>query len=154
MNLHIHTSHLGASGINVRPIERRGPGEERVLDEVVVESVHPTGHGRVLLTPDQALRLLGRLTQIDIALLHGALPVEFALKEATGATDGEPAWPIIRTTGRGTLECEEVVVADSAGIGVVHLSPGQVGELLHRLTTLTLDYLHENVFGGEDARIQ
>jgi hypothetical protein len=154
MNLHIHSSHLGPYGIDARPIERRGLSGERVLDEVVVESVHPSGHGRVVLTPDQTLRLLARLTQIDVSLLHGALPVEFALKEATAAVDGETAWAVIRTTGQGTVECEEVVVADGAGIGVVHLAPEQVGELLQRLTALTLDYLHENVFGGEDARIQ
>jgi hypothetical protein len=154
MNLHIRANHLGAYATDARPIERIGPYGEQVLDEVIVESVHPTGRGRVHLTPDQALALLGRLTQLDAAFFHGAPPIDFVIHEVTHTADGELAWPVVRTNGHGTLECEEVIVADGAGLGAVHLSPDQVRYLERRLTALTLAYLHENAWGGEDSRSQ
>ena len=115
---------------------------------MIVESVHPAGRGLVHLTPNEALALLGRLSQLDAAFFHGAPPADLVIHEVTRGADGELAWPVVRTNGRGTLACEEVVVADGAGLGTVHLAPDQVRDLAHRLTALALVYLHKNAWEG------
>jgi hypothetical protein len=40
------------------------------LEAVLVESVHPDGHGVVRLSPEQALAIRDRLEQITLAFLH------------------------------------------------------------------------------------
>jgi hypothetical protein len=41
-----------------------------VLDAVLIESVHPDGHGVVRLSPEQAIYIRDRLEQISISQLH------------------------------------------------------------------------------------
>ena len=37
---------------------------------------------------------------------------------------------------------------------VVHLDPAQIPGVAQHLESIVLDYLHENTWGGEDARTQ
>src|SRR5262245_4748509 len=104
MNLHVRRNHLDYSLIDARTVDRFGPYGERVLDEVIVESDHPSGHGLVHLTPDQALALLSRLTQLDAAFLHGTPRAELILQETRSANDGDVAWPVVRANGNGSVE--------------------------------------------------
>lgn len=121
---------------------------------MIVESVHPSGHGLVRLTPNQALALLSTLTQLDAAFLHGKPRAELILQETRSTNDGDVAWPVVRSNGDGSPELEEIVVAGGDKGATVHLSPDQVRDLEHRLVSLALIYLHENCWGGEDARAQ
>jgi hypothetical protein len=154
VNLHLHRNHLDAYQIDARPVDRYGPHGERVLDEVIVESIHPNGHGSVHLTPDQALVLLSRLTQLDAEFLHGTPQADLILTETRSGSEENLAWPVIRANATGPVELEEVIVAGGDRRARVHLSPEQVRDLERRLVSLALIYLHENYWGGEDARAQ
>ncbi len=61
---------LGRSGVEAWPLSRPGADGRPVLDVVLVESVHPDGHGVVRLSPEQALAIRDRLEQILLAYLH------------------------------------------------------------------------------------
>jgi hypothetical protein len=70
--------------------------------------------------------------------------------------NGAEAWPIAREAGGRRPVLEKVIVEGEipAGHGVVHLTPDQARYLRSRLTQITLAFLHENVWGGEDAHAQ
>jgi hypothetical protein len=53
-------------------------------------------------------------------------------------------------------DLEKVVIASDrpAGGGPIHLSPDQVLHVEERLTHITLAFLHDHGWGGEDARNQ
>ena len=61
---------LGTHGAEAWPIAREGTSSRPTLEKVVIESKHPDGHGVVHLSPDQALYIHSRLTQITLAFLH------------------------------------------------------------------------------------
>jgi hypothetical protein len=64
--------------------------------------------------------------------------------------------PVLRAEPGQPLVLEEVVVEirQVGGRAVVHLTPAQARAIEGRLTTIGIDYLHENSWGGEDARTQ
>ena len=74
----------------------------------------------------------------------------------TLASCGAEAWPVV---GEGALippDLEKVVVESDRpdGRASIHLSPEQVLCIEERLTHITLDFLHDKGWGGEDARSQ
>lgn len=158
----IHLTHR-TQGADARPIGRTVAGQQPVLQKVILESHDLDGHSVVHLSPDQALYVHSRLAVIIAAFLHGHqdrvehlatahLPddVEHHLRKC-----GARVWPISSENGTQQV-LEQVVVASDHpdGNGVIHLSPEQVSDVYHRLTRINLAYLHENTWGGEDARGQ
>ena len=164
MHLHIHTRRLGTSGAEAWPISREDTGYRPILEKVVVESDHPDGHGVVRLSPDQALYVHSRLSSIAMAFLHGRpacvehlgvdrLPEDHLYQLSRC---GAKVWPISGEADGLPPVLEKVVVESEHpdGHGLVHLSPDQARYVHGRLTHITLAFLHENVWGGEDARAQ
>jgi hypothetical protein len=155
---------LGTHGAEAWPISFEGPGARPILAKIIVESRHPDGHGIVHLSPDQALYAHSRLSHITMAFLHGRidrvehlgidhLPEDHLDKLSTC---GAKVWPISHE-GTDLPPVLEKVVVESAhpgGSGVIHLSPDQALYVHSRLTHITLAFLHENTWGGEDARSQ
>ena len=71
----------------------------------------------------------------------------------TDAVIRDPAW--LNWRFADSARDYSLVEGDGpAGHGVVHLTPDQARYLHDRLTQITLAFLHENVWGGEDARAQ
>jgi hypothetical protein len=166
MNIHaIHmpgAHRLGTHGAEARPISR-GTGLP-VLDKVVVESEHPDGRGLIHLSPDQALYVHSRLSHVTAAFLHGH-PEDVHRLGTDHLPDGPVhelrkcgarVWPIVHEAEGSPPALEQVVVESEHpdGHGTVHLSPEQARYLHGRLTHITLAFLHENAWGGEDARMQ
>lgn len=148
------------------PITLEEPGRPRGLVKVVVESDHPSGHGRVNLTVDQALYIHSRLTQIAAQYVHpdrSGTMREVPPEQANRSDDpfvrlgkyGAEAWPL-GDGGTGDRQMDLVLIESihPDGHGVVRLSPAQSIEVRDQLERISLDYLHENVWGGEDARVQ
>lgn len=65
-----HEDRMNPVGAKVWAIYRETEDQSPVLDQVVIESDHPDGHGLVRLTPEQARHIHDRLTQITLAFLH------------------------------------------------------------------------------------
>ena len=166
MNIHMpmHTRKLGAHEAEAWPISREDTGYRPILEKVVVESEHPDGHGVVRLSPDQALYVHSRLSGIAMAFLHGRPGGVEHLGVADLPDDhlyrlsrcGAKVWPISREADALPPVLEQVVVESEHpdGGGLIHLSPEQARYIHNRLTHITLAFLHENVWGGEDARAQ
>jgi hypothetical protein len=157
-------SKLHKNGAEAWPIAREANGHRPLLEKVIVESDHPDGHGAVHLTPDQALYVHSRLSHITMAFLHGHkepvrhlgidhLPDDHVYRMSRC---GAKVWPISHEGETLPPVLEKVVVEGDypAGHGVVHLTPDQALYLHSRLTQITLAFLHENTWGGEDARAQ
>jgi hypothetical protein len=66
------------------------------------------------------------------------------------------AWPISREdTGYGPISEKVVIESEHPDAhGDIRLAPDQARYIQCRLSHITLTFLHENVWGGEDARGQ
>ena len=146
------------------PISREGSGHRPMLEQVNIESNHPEGHGVVRLSPDQALYAHSRLSTIAMAYLHGhsrqidqlgipQLPDDHAAKLSKC---GAKVWPITHEDNGSPTTLVQVVIESEhpQGHGVIHLSPDQARYIHSRLSHITLAFLHDNLWGGEDARVQ
>jgi hypothetical protein len=160
-------SKLGTIKAAAWPVAAQGGGYHRMLIKVVVESDHPLGHARLHLSAEQGIFLHSRLTQIAAVYLHGDVadgsPPDLPdpslrpddLEVRLGRT-GVEAWPLCRA-GAGDRPVLDVVLVESVhpdGHGVVRLSPEQTLAVRDQLEQILLGYVHENVWGGEDARRQ
>ena len=164
MNIHMHARKLGTHGAEAWPISREDTGYRPILEKVVLESEHPDGHGVVRLSPDQALYVHGRLSSIAMAFLHGGqvcvehLGVDQLPEDHLDRLSrcGAKVWPISHEAATVPPVLEQVIVESEHpdGRGLIHLTPDQVRYLHNRLTHITLAFLHENTWGGEDARAQ
>jgi hypothetical protein len=155
---------LKRNGAEAWPISREDFGHRPILDQVIIESKHPAGYGAVRLTPDQALYAQSRLSLIAMAFLHGHseqvqglgiahLPDDHA---AMLSKCGAKVWPITHEADGSSSILEQVVIESEhpQGHGVIHLTPDQTRYIHSRLSHITLAFLHDNAWGGEDARIQ
>jgi hypothetical protein len=156
MNRHIRGHHPAEERAEARPVAHRMTGGRPILDEVVVASVHPDGREAIHLTPDEALAVQGRLSQLATVYLHGLTPVDLPAADPASPSESVTARPVVRKTPGQPLVLEEVVVEidQIAGRAVVHLSPAQARDVEEQLTAIAVAYLHENTWGGEDARTQ
>jgi hypothetical protein len=143
---------------------RQGAEHQEILSEVQVRNDHPAGSGRVHLTAEQALYAQSRLSLIAAAFLHGhrepvhGLAVDMLPSDhrsLLGRTHVR-VWPICHEIYDDVWVLDEVVLESEHpdGDGMVHLSPEQAGDLHRQLTAITMRCLHENRWGGEDARAQ
>lgn len=155
---------LGRHAAEAWPISREDTGYRPILEKVIIESEHPDGHGVVRLSPEQALYAHSRLSHITMAFLHGHpehvdhLGVDHLPEDHLHMLSrcGAKVWPISHEAASLPPTLEKVVVESEHpdGTGLIHLSPDQVRYIHSRLTHITLAFLHENVWGGEDARGQ
>jgi hypothetical protein len=69
---------------------------------------------------------------------------------------GAEAWPVISDDAALPVDLEKVVIVSEHpdGRGAVHLAPDQALCVEEFLTHITLDFLHDTGWGGEDARSQ
>lgn len=65
-----HLERMSQSGAKVWPISHESETLPPTLEQVVVESEHPAGHGLIHLSPEQAGYIHARLTHINLAFLH------------------------------------------------------------------------------------
>jgi hypothetical protein len=156
--------HRHQNGAEAWPISQEHKDYPPSLTKVIVASRHPDGRGEVHLTPDQALYAQSRLSVIKVAFLNGhpesvhqfgidQLPDEHA-EQMSGV--GTRVWPIVDDETSPHPVLKEVVIENRHpdGHGLVHLTPEEARHIEHRLTEISLAFLHENVWGGEDARRQ
>jgi hypothetical protein len=159
----MHTHKLGAHGAEAWPVSREDTGYRPILDKVVVASRHPDGQGVIRLSPDQALYVHSRLSTISMIFLDGhpervdhfgvdRLPDDHPSKlSACGAK----VWPVVQEDESPPALREVVVESEHPdGHGLVHLSPDQARYIHGRLTHITIAFLHDNGWGGEDSRAQ
>ncbi|MFL5761145.1 MAG: hypothetical protein ACJ789_15610 [Thermomicrobiales bacterium] len=152
------------TGAEALVVNHDGPNHMQLLEEVVIRSDFPQGSGVVRLSPDQALYVHSRLSNVTMAFMHGHQePVEHL--GITHLPDdhehhlsrcGAKVWPIVRKDDTRPPVLQEVVIESEypKGHAIVHLSPEQVRYIYERLTQIAFTYLHENAWGGEDARLQ
>jgi hypothetical protein len=158
---------FSACGAQVWPISHESATGRPTLNKIIVASEHADGSGMVHLTADQALYVQSRLSQIAGAFLpHHTSNAGHPHEQATTHPDapevhrlarcGAEAWPIASETGEFPPELEKVVIECdcTGGQGPIHLSPDQVLYVQDRLTHITLAFLHDKGWGGEDARSQ
>jgi hypothetical protein len=151
----------------VRPISHEGRDGRHFLEMVVVKSDHADGRGAVHLTVDQALYVQSRLSQIAVSYLpHHECNGQHAPDHPTTHPDGPAvrtlarcgaeAWPILCDSPDLLADLEKVVIESDcqSGCGPIHLSPAQALYVEERLTHISLDFLHDKGWGGEDARNQ
>jgi len=146
------------------PIGRAGPGHRPVLEKLIIESHHPDGNGVLHLTPDQSLYVQSRLSHVTSAFLrpNHQMYEHYGVEElptdhvAQMSRSGAKVWPISHEAEALPPTLEKVVVESELedGHGLIHLSPDQAIYIHARLTHITLAFLHENVWGGEDASVQ
>jgi len=158
---------LNTCGAEAWSINHAGRDGRRSLETIIVMSEHADGRGAVHLTADQALYVQSRLSQIAVSFLphhrcDGAHPYRQATTHPDGptvhtlASCGAEAWPVF-VDGAGTPPDLEKVVVESDrpdGRASIHLSPEQALYVEERLTHITLDFLHDKSWGGEDAHAQ
>jgi hypothetical protein len=160
-------SKLGKFEAEAWPITMDGQVSQRVLLKLIVESNHPLGHGRLHLSADQALYVHSRLTQIAAELIHpGHAGGESIAGSDPARRHEEPAvrlgrygaevWAVTDcgADGRPVLEVVLIESVHPDGHGVVRLTPEQTLYIRDRLEQISMAHLHENVWGGEDARRQ
>lgn len=158
---------LSTCGAEAWPISHEGREGRRSLETIVVMSEHADGRGAVHLTADQALYVQSRLSQIAVTFLphhrcNGVHPHLQATTHPDGpavhtlASCGAEAWPVFGEDAGIPPDLEKVVVESDRpdGRASIHLSPEQALYVEERLTHITLDFLHDKGWGGEDARIQ
>jgi hypothetical protein len=154
-------------GAKAWPISHVSRSGQHGLEQVVVMSDHADGRGVIHLTADQALYVQGRLSQIAVAYLpqhqcDGRHPHDRPTAHPNGPRArtlphcGAEAWPVISDGSSPPVDLEKVVVISehADGSGVLHLSPDQLLCLQELLTDITLDFLHDTGWGGENARDQ
>jgi hypothetical protein len=158
---------LSSYGAEAWPISHENGRGRPTLDKVIVASEHADGSGTVHLSADQALYVQSRLSQIAGAFFphhhsNGNHPHEQATMHPDGpavhtlAGCGAEAWPIASESADIPPDLEKVVIECDCpgGQGPIHLSPDQVLYVQDRLTHITLAFLHDKGWGGEDARNQ
>ena len=157
---------LSTCGAEAWPVSHAGRGGRRSLETIVVMSEHADSRGAVHLTADQDLYVQSRLSQIAVTFhphhrSNGAHPHCQATKHQDGPTVhtlarcGAEAWQVVSADAALFPDLEKVVESDCPdGRAVVHLSPEQALYVEERLTHITLDFLHDKGWGGEDARDQ
>jgi hypothetical protein len=152
-------------GAEAWPISREGMDHQPILLKVIVQSQNPNGKGVLHLSPDQALYAHSRLSTITTAFLTGhpeavhhlgieALPEDHG--DRLNASSGTRVWPIVHEGAELPPVLDEVVIESEHpdGHGFIRLTPDQARYIHGRLTHITLAFLHENVWGGEDALAQ
>jgi hypothetical protein len=150
-----------------RPIALDGPDHQRTLVKVIVTCDTRLSHGLVNLSTDQALYIHSRLTQLVALFLHGGRSgLTLGLHPDLTQRDEDPAarlgpyaadaWPIVGEEPDCQPVLDAVLIESNHpdGHGVVRLTPQQTVEIRDRLEQISLNYLHENTWGGEDARRQ
>jgi hypothetical protein len=72
------------------------------------------------------------------------------------ASCGAEAWPVFDESAGIPSDLEKVVVESDRpdARSSIHLSPEQALYVEERLTHITLDFLHDKGWGGEDAQTQ
>jgi hypothetical protein len=158
---------LNAFRAEAWPISNAGQDGRHLLEQVVVASEHADGRGAVHLSPDQALYVQSRLSQIAVAYFphhrsNGRHPHDQQTTHAgcldshTVAPCGAEAWPVIGDGAAVPADVEKVLVVSDHrdGRGAVHLSPDQALYIEERLSRIALEFLHDKGWGGEDARNQ
>ena len=158
---------LSTCGAEAWPISHEGREGRQNLETIVVMSEHADGRGAVHLTADQALYVQSRLSQIAVTFLphhrcNGVHPYRQATTHPDGpaihtlASCGAEAWPVFVEAAGISLDLEKVVVESDCpdGRASIHLSPEQALYVEERLTHITLDFLHDKSWGGEDAHAQ
>jgi hypothetical protein len=158
---------LSTCGAEAWPVSHAGRDGRRSLETIVVMSEHADGRGAVHLTADQALYVQSRLSQIAVTFLpHHRCNGEHPHRQATTHPDGPAvhtlascgveAWPVVGEDAGLLPDLEKVVVESDCpdGRASIHLSPEQALYVEERLTHITLDFLHDKGWGGEDARSQ
>jgi hypothetical protein len=153
------------TGAEAWPIGRESrSGNTPVLMKVVVANKHSNERSEVHLTPDQALYAHSRLSIIKSAYLNGHfqqvqtlgidhLPADHA---AHLSTCGAKVWSIVDDKAAPSERLQFVVLESQHpdGYGMIKLSPDDALHVEERLTQITLAFLHDNFWGGEDARSQ
>jgi hypothetical protein len=158
---------LSTCGAEAWPVSHAGRDGRRSLETIVVMSEHADGRGAVQLTADQALYVQSRLSQIAVTFLphhqcNGMHPHHQATTHPDGpevhtlASCGAEARPVVGEAAGIPPDLEKVVVESDRpdGGASIHLSPEQALYVEERLTHITLDFLHDKGWGGEDARSQ
>jgi hypothetical protein len=158
---------LSQWGADVRPVSHESRDGRHCLEKVVVISHHADGPGAVELTVDQALYVQSRLSQIAVTFLpHHQCSGQHSHDRPTTHPDdpavhtlarcGAEAWPILCDGPEFPPDLEKVVIASDCqgGRGPIHLSPEQALYVEERLTHISLVFLHDKGWGGEDARNQ
>ena len=111
------------------------------------------------LTPDQTLYTQSRLSIIKSAFLCGHyqqinhlgvshLPDDHADHLSSC---GAKVWSIVDSAASPALVSVVVESQHPDGNGMVTLLPEEALHIQERLTQITLAFLHENIWGGEDA---
>jgi hypothetical protein len=158
----MHRHYLGSIQADAWPVIAHD--HRASLEQIIVESRHPAGNGQIHLSPQQALYVQSRLALIAIGCLHhedqhfaGVVtdhapnPAEHTMREC-----GARVWPVGLVTASQPPAVDEVIVESRHpdGDGEIHLSPDQADFVAKQLTHIALQYLHDDVWGGEDARQQ
>jgi hypothetical protein len=151
-------------GAEAWPIGRESrSGYTLRLMKIVVANRKSDEHDAVHLTPDQALYAHSRLSIIKSAYLNGhfqqvqTLGVDHLPDDHAHhlSSCGAKVWSIVDETA--SPKRLQFVVLESQhpdGYGMIKLSPEEALHIEERLTQITLAFLHENYWGGEDADSQ
>jgi len=128
---------------DVRPLTTQAAGRV-LLEGVQIESTHPAyGHGRVYLTPDQ------------LDYVHALCTTVVVVK--AGDDDRHPCGAAVRHVMHEQA-IEDTVQIEGMhpryGHGELFLTPDQLAFVRGRLEQIDLTFLHDNAWGGEDARSQ
>jgi hypothetical protein len=152
---------LHKNGAEAWPIAHETGDHWPVLSKIVVASRRHGAGGKVHLTPNQAIYAQSRLSIIKTAFLNGHSNAVHGLgtdhlpdDHASHLTNcGAKVWPILAEEGTSSEVLQSVVLESqhSDGYGMVSLSPEEARHIEERLTQITLAFLHDNVWGGEDA---
>jgi len=155
---------LGTHRAEVWPVSKEDAGGLPILEKVILASDHADGRSFVHLLPDQALYVLHRLAQIIAAYIpqqrgSGDAASGVSANPSRGQRGREPdvcgasVWPItIEREGQPPTLAAVVVESDQpAGPGPLYLSPDRAQYIYERLSQITLAFLPESVWGGEDA---
>jgi hypothetical protein len=158
---------LSTCGAEAWPVSHESPRGWPVLEKVIVACEHADGGGSVHLTTDQAIYVHSRLSQVTASFLphhhwNGQHPHDQPTTHPGGpavhelAMCGAEVWPVTGESTGVALDLEKVVVESDhpGGHGPIHLSPDQTLYIQDRLTHITLAFLHDKGWGGEDARSQ
>jgi hypothetical protein len=130
------------------PVTRSGAGWTR-LEAVEIASNHPTyGNGKVRLDPVQTEHIHARLSQIDFAFSHH---IQTGQLVTSLSPCGAEALPVSRIEGDTVTLDALVIQKDQAR---VYLTPAEITAVRKDLERIVIDYLHDNGWGGEDARRQ
>jgi hypothetical protein len=155
---------LHRHGVEAWPIGYEAQNSLPMLRKIVIASKRPHDKAKVHLTPEQALYAQARMSVIKSAIQGGHLASIRHLGSARLPDDhadhlkscGAKVWTISEQAD-ATHELVTQVVIESShpdGYGMVSLSPVEALHIADRLTQITLAFLHDSAWGGEDARNQ